>query len=84
MFDSGVRAHYVATALSAGLLRTTPGSLVVTVSMHVGAAHEARYAVAYSVAKAASDRLALATAVALEPDGGPRWRCIPDWCARRA
>jgi NAD(P)-dependent dehydrogenase (short-subunit alcohol dehydrogenase family) len=69
MFGGGVRAHYVATALCAGLLRATPGGLVVTVSMPVGATHEARYGVAYSVAKAADDRLALATAAALAPDG---------------
>lgn len=69
MFDSGVRAHYVATALAAPLLRKTPGSLVVTVSMQAGAAHEPSYAVAYSVAKAADDRLALAASAALAPDG---------------
>jgi NAD(P)-dependent dehydrogenase (short-subunit alcohol dehydrogenase family) len=69
MFDGGVRAHYVATALCANLLRATPGGLVVTVSMPVGSAHEPRYAVAYSVAKAADDRLALATSVALAAAG---------------
>jgi NAD(P)-dependent dehydrogenase (short-subunit alcohol dehydrogenase family) len=36
--------------------------------MHVGAVHEPSYGVAYSVAKAADDRLALATAAALAPD----------------
>ena len=69
MFASGVRAHYVTTALAAGLLRRRRGSLVVTVSMHVGARHEAQYGVAYSVAKAADDRLALAVSTALAPDG---------------
>jgi len=69
MFDSGVRAHYVTTALCAHLLRASPGGLVVTVSMHVGAAHEASYGVAYSVAKAADDRLALATSTALAGAG---------------
>jgi len=69
MFGGGVRAHYVATALCAGLLRRRPGGLVVTVSMHVGATHEPQYAVAYSVSKAADDRLALATAAAFEPYG---------------
>jgi dehydrogenase/reductase SDR family member 1 len=69
MFDGGVRAHYVATALCAGLLRQTPGSLVVTVSVHLGAAHQARHGVAYSVAKAADDRLAAAVAAAFERDG---------------
>src|SRR5215467_5762133 len=36
MMARGVRAHYVATSLAAGLLRATPGSLVVTVSMEAG------------------------------------------------
>jgi NAD(P)-dependent dehydrogenase (short-subunit alcohol dehydrogenase family) len=69
MFGAGVRAHYVATALCAPLLRSGPGGLVVTVSMHVGAAHEASYGVAYSTAKAADDRLAVAISAALAPDG---------------
>jgi NAD(P)-dependent dehydrogenase (short-subunit alcohol dehydrogenase family) len=69
MFSGGVRTHYMAMKLCAGLLRATPNSLAVTVSMHVGATHEAQYGVAYSVAKAADDRLAQATAVALRPDG---------------
>jgi NAD(P)-dependent dehydrogenase (short-subunit alcohol dehydrogenase family) len=68
MFGAGVRTHYVATALCAGLLRASPGGLVVTVSMHAGGVHEAQYPVAYSVAKAADDRLALATSVALAAD----------------
>jgi NAD(P)-dependent dehydrogenase (short-subunit alcohol dehydrogenase family) len=37
--------------------------------MEVGARHEPRYGVAYSVAKAASDRLALAVSTALSADG---------------
>lgn len=69
MFGGGVRAHYVTTALCARLLRATPGSLVVTVSVPVGAAHEAGYGVAYSVAKTADNRLALETATALSPEG---------------
>jgi NAD(P)-dependent dehydrogenase (short-subunit alcohol dehydrogenase family) len=76
MFGGGVRAHYVTTALCAPLLaaaaasrRRPPRSLVVTVSMEVGARHEARYGVAYSVAKAASDRLAVAASTALAPAG---------------
>lgn len=69
MFDGGVRTHYATTALCAGLLRATPGSLVVTVSVPVGAAHEAGYGVAYSVAKTADNRLALETSAALAPDG---------------
>jgi dehydrogenase/reductase SDR family member 1 len=69
MFDGGVRAHYVTTALCAPLLRAGPGGLVVTVSMAAGSAHDARYGVAYSVAKAADDRLALAVSTALSGDG---------------
>lgn len=68
MFAGGVRAHYVTTALCAPLLRATRGGLVVTTSMHVGAAHEPSYGVAYSVAKAADDRLAVAVAAALARD----------------
>ncbi|HEX7993698.1 MAG TPA: hypothetical protein VF506_07225, partial [Streptosporangiaceae bacterium] len=51
------------------LLRATPGSLVVTVSMEVGCRHQESYGVAYSVAKAADDRLALAISMALSADG---------------
>jgi len=69
MMAGGVRAHYVATALAAGLLRATPGSLVVTVSMEAGREHRDGFGVAYSVAKAADDRLALAVAAQLRGDG---------------
>ncbi len=69
MFGGGVRTHYVATALCARLLRATPGGLVVTISAHVDAEATAGYGVAYSVAKAADDRLALATSTALATDG---------------
>jgi NAD(P)-dependent dehydrogenase (short-subunit alcohol dehydrogenase family) len=69
MFDGGVRCHYVTTALCSPLLRATPGGLVVTVSMEVGSGHQASYGVAYSVAKAADDRLALAMSMALSADG---------------
>ena len=84
MMAGGVRAHYVATALCAGLLRTTPlrtaetadspelppvrgaaPGLVVTVSVQLGTAG---HGVAYSMAKAADDRLAQTTAAAFEPD----------------
>jgi len=50
-------------------LRASAGGLVVTVSMEAGAAHEPSYGVAYSVAKAADDRLALAASAALAGDG---------------
>ena len=69
MFDGGVRTHYVATALCARLLRATPDSLVVTISVPVGAGNQPGYGIAYSVAKTADDRLALATSTALAPDG---------------
>ncbi|WP_432838665.1 SDR family NAD(P)-dependent oxidoreductase [Dactylosporangium sp. CA-092794] len=69
MFDAGVRAHYVTTALCADLLRRTAGSAVVTVSMEVGSAHDPRHGVLYSMAKAADDRFALAVAVALREAG---------------
>ncbi len=68
MLGSGVRTHYVTSALCAPLLRTTPGSAIVTVSMEVGDAHDADHGVAYSVAKAADDRLALAIAGQLARD----------------
>ena len=68
MFAGGVRAHYVTTALAAPLLIDSRG-LVVTVSMEAGAEHKKQYGVAYSVAKAAQDRFALATATALADHG---------------
>jgi NAD(P)-dependent dehydrogenase (short-subunit alcohol dehydrogenase family) len=68
MFAGGVRAQYVATALAAPLLIATRGT-VVTVSMEAGAAHQKHFGVAYSVAKAAQDRLALASATALAEHG---------------
>jgi dehydrogenase/reductase SDR family member 1 len=69
MFDGGVRTHYVASAACAPLLRRTAGSAIVTVSMEVGARHDPAYGVAYSVAKAADDRLAVAMAGQLAGDG---------------
>jgi NAD(P)-dependent dehydrogenase (short-subunit alcohol dehydrogenase family) len=68
MFAGGVRAHYVATALAAPRLIQTRGT-VVTVSMEAGAEHKKHFNVAYSVAKAAQDRFALATATALAEHG---------------
>ena len=67
MFAAGVRAHYAATVLAVPLLR--PGSLVVTVSFFPGSYPSADDQVAYSVAKAADDRLVAATAAQLEPRG---------------
>lgn len=69
MMGGGVRCHYVASVLCAPLLRRTRGSAVVTVSMAAGGAHHADYGVAYSVAKAADDRLAVALAGQLSADG---------------
>jgi NAD(P)-dependent dehydrogenase (short-subunit alcohol dehydrogenase family) len=69
MFSSGVRAHYVTTALATDLLRGTPRSVVVIISMEVGQAHAAEHGVAYSMAKAADDRLAEAVAAQLRPSG---------------
>jgi NAD(P)-dependent dehydrogenase (short-subunit alcohol dehydrogenase family) len=69
MFSSGVRAHYVTTSLCAEMLRAAPASLIVTISMEVGSRHQAPHGVAYSVAKAADDRLALAVSAALSADG---------------
>ncbi|HEV2371370.1 MAG TPA: SDR family NAD(P)-dependent oxidoreductase [Streptosporangiaceae bacterium] len=62
MFASGVRAHYVALVMSAPLLIATPGSLVVTVSAAVPTSWEDTPRAAYSMAKAADDRLALEAA----------------------
>ncbi|MCD0481043.1 SDR family NAD(P)-dependent oxidoreductase [Streptacidiphilus sp. ASG 303] len=85
MIGSGVRTHYVSSALCAPLLRRTAGSAVVTVSMDVGAAQTdadanantdtdtdmdtGAHGVAYSVAKAADDRLAAAMARQFAADG---------------
>jgi dehydrogenase/reductase SDR family member 1 len=69
MFSAGVRAHYATTVLCAPLLRATPGRLVVTISMEAGARHQSHHGVAYSVAKAADDRLAVAVSTALSGDG---------------
>lgn len=69
MMTAGVRAHYVATLYAAQLLMETPASLVVTVSMEAGRAHDERFGVAYSVAKAADDRLAEAFAAQLRGHG---------------
>jgi NAD(P)-dependent dehydrogenase (short-subunit alcohol dehydrogenase family) len=68
MFASGVRAHYVTTALAAPQLIKAKGT-VVTVSMEAGAEHKKHFGVAYSVAKAAQDRFALATSTALAEHG---------------
>jgi|tagenome__1003787_1003787.scaffolds.fasta_scaffold20634594_2 dehydrogenase/reductase SDR family protein 1 len=68
MFDGGVRIHYVASAVCAPLLRRSAPSAIVTVSMEAGARHDPAHGVAYSVAKAADDRLASAVAGQLAAD----------------
>jgi len=69
MFDGGIRAHYVASRLCAPLLRRHPDGLVVNISMALGQSHVAGQGVAYSVAKAAEDRLSLAMAEQLAESG---------------
>jgi NAD(P)-dependent dehydrogenase (short-subunit alcohol dehydrogenase family) len=79
MFGGGVRAHYVALATCAPLLISTPGSLVVAVSVAVPAADQERFGAAYSMAKVADDRLALAAAVQLREHGVASVALHPDW-----
>ena len=63
MITSGVRAHYAATVLAVPLLR--PGSLVATISFFPGSYPHGDDQVAYSVAKAADDRMVAVTAAQL-------------------
>ena len=63
MFTGGVRAHYAATVLAVPVLR--PGALVVTVSFFPGSYVSGEDQVAYSVAKAADDRMVAVTAAQL-------------------
>lgn len=63
MFQAGVRAHYAATVLAAPLLR--PGGLVVTISFFPGSYLNGEDQVAYSVAKAADDRMVAVMAAQL-------------------
>jgi NAD(P)-dependent dehydrogenase (short-subunit alcohol dehydrogenase family) len=70
MFDGGVRAHYVALAVCAPLLIATPAStgqqrLVVTISVAMPESGQGGFGAAYSMAKVADDRLALAAAAQL-------------------
>jgi NAD(P)-dependent dehydrogenase (short-subunit alcohol dehydrogenase family) len=69
MMTGGVRAHYVATTLCAGLLRAAEAGVVVTVSMEAGREHRDEFGVAYSMAKAADDRFAVASASQLRGYG---------------
>jgi NAD(P)-dependent dehydrogenase (short-subunit alcohol dehydrogenase family) len=63
MFQAGVRAHYAATVLAAPLLR--PGALVVTISFFPGSYLDGDDQLAYSVAKAADDRMVAVMAAQL-------------------
>ena len=55
MFQSGVRAHYVASVFAAPLLMQQDDSLIINLSFFVAQRNDK--GVAYSVAKAASDRM---------------------------
>ncbi len=79
MFGSGVRAHYVATAVCAPLLIATPHSAVVTVSVAVPEAEQHRFGTAYAMAKTADDRFALAAAIQLGEHGVASVAVHPDW-----
>ncbi len=79
MFAGGVRTHYVALAMCAPLLISTPGSLVVTLSVAAPAAEQAQLGAAYAMAKTADDRLALASAVQLREHGVASIALHPDW-----
>src|SRR5882724_417628 len=79
MFGGGVRAHYVAAAVSAPLLIATPRSLVVTVSVAVPETEQHAFGAAYAMAKTADDRLALAAAIQLGEHGVASLAVHPDW-----
>jgi dehydrogenase/reductase SDR family member 1 len=66
MFAAGVRAHYVASVLGVPLMG--PGGLIVTVSFFPGSV-VGDHAVAYSVAKAAYDRMIAIMARKLDERG---------------
>ena len=90
MFAAGVRAHYVALAVCAPLLISTPASLAVTVSFSVSGEGGHQFGAAYAMAKTADDRLALVAAGQLREYGvasvavHPGLLCIPAWCLPRA
>jgi len=79
MFGGGVRAHYVAAAVTAPLLIGTPQSLVVTVSVAVPETEQHAFGAAYAMAKTADDRLALAAAIQLGEHGVASVAVHPDW-----
>jgi dehydrogenase/reductase SDR family member 1 len=65
MIDGGARAQYVTSVLAAPLLIRQPGAMILHVSAE--AAQRADLGTAYSVAKAASDRMAACMAYDLRP-----------------
>jgi NAD(P)-dependent dehydrogenase (short-subunit alcohol dehydrogenase family) len=79
MFAGGVRAHYVALAACAPLLIATPGSLVATLSVAIGDAGLDSNGVAYAMAKAADDRLAMAAAAKLREHAVASVAVHPGW-----
>jgi NAD(P)-dependent dehydrogenase (short-subunit alcohol dehydrogenase family) len=77
MFTRGVRAHYVALAVCAPLLISTPASLAVTVSNAVPADGDGGGA--YAMAKLADDRLALTAALQLKQHQVASVALHPGW-----
>ncbi len=65
MFDSGVRAHFTASALAAPIMIAQQSGLIVTVSFF--AAQRADKGVAYGAAKAADDQMVRCMAHELRP-----------------
>jgi len=81
MFAGGVRMHYMTLRACAPLLLRAPGSLVVTlsVSLSPGEHGEQPGGVAYAMAKAADDTLAIAAAGQLAAHGVISVALHPDW-----
>lgn len=84
MFDGGVRAHYVALAVCAPLLIATSAStgrpsLVAAISVAMPASGQGGFGAAYSMAKVADDRLALAAAAQLREHQVASVAVHPGW-----
>ncbi|MDT4910946.1 MAG: hypothetical protein QOC66_74 [Pseudonocardiales bacterium] len=75
MVDRGARAQYVTSVLAAPLMIRTPGAVIVHVSSE--AAQRDDLGAAYSVAKAASDRMAACMAHDLREHGGSAFSLWP-------
>jgi NAD(P)-dependent dehydrogenase (short-subunit alcohol dehydrogenase family) len=84
MFTGGVRGHYVALALFAPLLITTPDSLVVTTSVAIPDVDLGASGAAYAMAKAADDRLAQAAAEQLKTHKVASVAVHPGWVRTEA